>query len=98
MEEHLAIKRLLADLITMELGNDEFLAKLAVLKEQLAHHAHEEEEKELFPKVKKLFTEEERMGMGNEFLVMYEELVKSHPYKTVPSETANAAQLPTPSR
>lgn len=94
VEEHLAMKRVLADLITMDLDNDEFKAKLSVLKEQVTHHAHKEEENKLFPKVRTLMTEDERLGLGNEVLAMFEELMQKHPYKNVPSETVTAAQLP----
>jgi hypothetical protein len=94
VEEHLAMKRVLADLITMDLDNDEFKAKLSVLKEEVAHHAHEEEENKLFLKVKVLMTEDERLGLGNEVLAMFEELMQKHPHKNVPSETAMATQLP----
>ncbi|MBA3460567.1 MAG: hemerythrin domain-containing protein [Deltaproteobacteria bacterium] len=94
VEEHLAIKRVLADLISMKLDDDMFVAKLKVLKEQVAHHAHEEEEKDLFPKVKDMFASHERAALGNEVLVMFEDLMLTHPYKTVPAETAFAAKLP----
>jgi hemerythrin superfamily protein len=94
VEEHLAIKRVLADLIGMTPDDEMFKAKLKVLKEQVSHHAHEEEEKELFPKVKDLLSHDERAAVGNELLVMFEELMQSHPYKNVPSETAFAAKLP----
>ncbi len=97
VEEHLAIKRLLADMIAMASDDDQFLAKLSVLKEQVAHHAHEEEEGKLFPKVKSLFGADERAGLGNEVLVLFEELMQSHPYKNIPAETAEAAPLPSPS-
>ena len=49
VEEHLEIKRCLADLLTMDPGDASFDAKISVLKEDLAHHAHEEEEGKLFP-------------------------------------------------
>jgi hemerythrin superfamily protein len=94
VEEHLSIKRLLADLITLSPGDDAFPAKLKVLKEQLGHHAHKEEEQKLFPKVKDLLSADERAALGNEVLVMFEELMQSHPYKNVPAETASAARLP----
>jgi hemerythrin superfamily protein len=94
VEEHLAIKRVLSDLITMNLDDDSFYAKLSVLKEQVAHHAHKEEEEELFPKVKKLFNADERLGLGNEVLAVFEKLMEAHPYRKVPSETAMAAKLP----
>jgi hemerythrin superfamily protein len=96
VEEHLAIKRLLADMIAMSTDDDQFLAKLSVLKEQVAHHAHEEEEGRLFPRVRLLFDIDERSGLGNELLVMFEDLMQSHPYKNVPAETAEAAPLPSP--
>ncbi|HTL38995.1 MAG TPA: hemerythrin domain-containing protein [Kofleriaceae bacterium] len=94
VEEHLSVKRLLADLITLNPGEDAFSAKLKVLKEQVGHHAHKEEEAKLFPKVRQMFTADERAALGNEVLVMFEELMQSHPYKNVPAETDTAARLP----
>ncbi len=96
VEEHLAIKRLLADLMDMRLDDDSFKAKLSVLKEQIAHHAHEEEEDEMFPVVKRLMSEEQRAAIGNEFLVMFEELIATNPLDNVPAETDKAAKLPSP--
>ena len=94
VEEHLSLKRLLADLIALSPDADAFAPKLKVLKEQLQHHAHKEEEGKLFPKVKKLFGADERAAIGNEYLVMFEELMLSHPYKHVPAEIDAAAELP----
>jgi hemerythrin superfamily protein len=94
VEEHLSIKRLLADLIAISPSDDAFDAKLKVLKEQVTHHAHKEEEAKLFPKLKSLLSADERAAIGNELLVMFEELMVSHPYKNVPRETGAAAQLP----
>jgi hemerythrin superfamily protein len=94
VEEHLAIRRVLADMITMKLDDEQFLAKLALLEEQVSHHAHEEEEKELFPKVRRMFSSEERAGIGNEVLALFEELMEREPYRNVPSETEAAAALP----
>jgi len=94
VEEHLSVKRLLADLIILKPGEDAFFAKLKVLKEQVGHHAHKEEEAKLFPKVKAMFSSDERAALGNEVLVMFEELMQSHPYKNVPAETTAAARLP----
>jgi hemerythrin superfamily protein len=94
VEEHLSIKRVLADMITMKLDDDGFDAKLSVLKEQVSHHAHEEEEDKLFPKVRNLFTAEELVGVGNQYLAMFEDLLPTHPARNVPNETAAAAELP----
>lgn len=94
VEEHLAIKRILADLLTMRLDDDSFLAKIKVVKEQVAHHAHEEEEKKLFPMVKDMFSGDQRAALGNELLVMFEELLAEAPRHSVPQETDKAATLP----
>lgn len=94
VEEHLAIKRILADMIAMSLDDDSFDAKLTVLKEQLSHHAHEEEEKKLFPKVRDMMSWDERAALGNDLLAMFEELLAQHPMRQVPSQTGSAAQLP----
>lgn len=94
VEEHLEIKRVLADLLTMKLDNDSFKAKLSVLKEDVTHHAHREEEDKLFPLLRKVMTADERAALGNEVLVMFEELMASSPAKNVPAETRAAAPLP----
>ena len=94
VEEHLAIKRVLADLLTMKLDDATFMAKLNVLEEEVTHHAHREEEAKLFPKVMKMFDRDERAALGNEVLVMFEELMQGHPSANVPQETGAAAELP----
>jgi len=66
VEEHLSIKRLLADLITMKVDHETFDAKISVLKEQVSHHAHKEEEAKLFPKVKSLLNADERAALDAE--------------------------------
>src|SRR4029453_14863268 len=47
VEEHLEVKRLIADLMEMDDSEDEFEAKVKVLQENIEHHV-EEEETELF--------------------------------------------------
>jgi hemerythrin superfamily protein len=96
VEEHLAVKRLLADMLALDPEADEdiFCAKLGVLKDLISHHAHEEEEGELFPILRRLMTEDERAALGNEVLVMFESLIEQHPAQNVPDETTAAAPLP----
>jgi hypothetical protein len=94
VEEHLAIKRVLADLLDMDVDDEKFDAKISVLKEELEHHAHEEEEGELFPKVKKLMSADELEALGGEMVAMFEELMTQDPSKNVPNETDAAATLP----
>jgi len=93
VEEHLAIKRVLADMVTMDLDADEFKAKLTVLKEEVSHHAHREEEAKLFPILRKSMDPDELAGLGNELLVMFEQLIASEPRFEVPKETAEAAPI-----
>jgi hemerythrin-like domain-containing protein len=50
--EHACAKDLIAQLLSMEPGEDLYDAKVKVLSEQIEHHV-EEEEKEMFPKAKK---------------------------------------------
>lgn len=98
VEEHLAVKRLLADMISMRVLDEKFDAKLSVLKEQVTHHAHREEEAKLFPKVRTLLSRDERAALGSELLARFEELMESNPYQNVPRETRVAAELPQPPR
>jgi hemerythrin superfamily protein len=98
VEEHVSIKRVLADLLALKVDDSAFLARLGVLKEQVTHHAHKEEENKLFPKLRSALTHDERAALGNELLVVFEELMSSHPYKNVPSELAGPAKLPPVSR
>jgi len=95
VEEHLSVKRLLADMIAVGVNDDQFDDKLTVLKEQVSHHAHREEERKLFPKLFAILSHDERAALGNEMLVMFEQLMQSHPYKQVPAETRAPANLPT---
>ncbi len=94
VEEHLQLKRMLNDLVTLRLDDETFTAKLQVLKEQTAHHAHKEEEGELFPIVKKAMTKDELAALGNEVLVMFEELMQTHPSANLARETTTAVPLP----
>jgi hemerythrin superfamily protein len=98
VEEHLAIKRVLADLLGSRVGEPSFKAKLAVLKEEVTHHAHREEEAKLFPKLRALMSRDERAALGNEVLARFEDLMQAQPSRNVPSETKAAAPLPTISR
>lgn len=95
VEEHLSVKRLLADMLELDIAaEDEFMAKLSVLKEQVTHHAHREEEAKLFPLLRQALTEDERAGLGNEVLALFEALMQNEPRRNVPNETDQAAALP----
>lgn len=51
LEEHLSLKRLLADLLALPTLDDTFTPKCKVLDEQARHH-HRHEEEELFPRMR----------------------------------------------
>lgn len=93
LEEHLSLKRLLADLIELEPSEKAFEAKFKVLKEQTEHH-HREEEEHLFPAVLKLLDMPQRVALGDEMLVRQASLVRlGEPRETVSGETGSAAPL-----
>jgi len=98
VEEHLALRRILADMLELdpESEHEAFDAKLAVLKEEVEHHAHEEEERKLFPILREAMTAQERAALGNEALAMFEELLPHHPCETLREQTDEAAPLPSP--
>jgi hypothetical protein len=98
VDEHLTVKRLLVDMMEMDPDDEdgEFDETLALLKDELSHHAHDEEEDQLFPKLQRMMTEDERAGLGNEVLAMYESLIELEPRWDVPCETAEPAPLPPP--
>ncbi len=54
----------------------DIIAQLTVLKEILEHHARKEEEKDLLPEVKKLFSKTDREAMGGEMESMRMALTK----------------------
>ncbi len=92
-EEHLAVKRLLADMLELDVEDERFDAKLTVLKENIRHHAHDEEEDQLFPIVERLMSDDDLAALGNEMLAMFESLLAKEPRKQVPAETKHAAEL-----
>jgi hemerythrin superfamily protein len=93
VEEHLSVKRIIADLLEMEPDDPQFDAKITVLQEQVEHHV-EEEEKELFPKVQKLHSKDELEDLGVLMEQTAEELKEQGaPRMEVPKETGSAAPL-----
>ena len=92
LEEHLAIKRLLADLLELSVTDEHFEPKLHVLKEQTEHH-HEEEEEKLFPKVKKLLSDEDLEELGTRMHTLQQQLLSEHPRELAEAQTGEAADL-----
>jgi len=93
LEEHLAIKRVIADLLRMSPDDESYDAKVTVLKEEVEHHV-EEEEKDLFPKVKKIFDAEALDDLAEQMLETRTDLEdEDAPRMAVLSETAAAPPL-----
>ncbi len=62
-EEHKIVKTLIAELAPLQPGDEQFEAKVTVLKESVEHHV-EEEEDELFPAAEKLFGDDQMRDLA----------------------------------
>jgi hemerythrin superfamily protein len=92
-EEHLSVKRIIADLLEDDVDEETLEAKVKVLQEQVEHHVEEEEE-ELFPKVEALLDETTLNALEQEMTATQEELLaKGNPRDQVPRETGEAAPI-----
>jgi hemerythrin superfamily protein len=93
VEEHLAMKRTLADLIEADVEDAQFDARMQVLKELVEHHVGEEE-KDLFPRIKKACSKEELGDMGTRMQQMASELEsEGEPSRAVPGQTDEPAHI-----
>ncbi len=92
VEEHLAMKRIVADLLELTPSDETFDAKVSVLREQVEHHVMEEEG-ELFPAVERELGQEELSRLGAEMKALFEEEMRGTPREEVPEQTRAAAPL-----
>jgi hemerythrin superfamily protein len=93
LEEHLSLKRLLADLLDLPADDPTYEAKLKVLREQTEHH-HREEEEHLFPQVRKALGEGELESLGGAMLGFQKKLMREgQPRETLAEQTDKAAVL-----
>lgn len=93
VEDHLEIKRAIADVLAMDPDDDSFEAKVSTLRHDVEHHV-EEEEGTLFPKVKQLFDEEALEEVGDAMEDTDEELRRrGNPRHAIPGETDAAAEI-----
>jgi len=77
----------------MDADDDEFIAKMKVLQEDVEHHV-EEEEGELFPQVEKLFDDEALEALGTAMEETAAELRREgNPRDAIRGETDAAAPL-----
>ena len=93
LEEHLSLKRLLADLLTLQPEDTTFQAKCKVLREQSVHH-HKEEEEDLFPKVRGMLDAQERERLGGEMVALQRRMRREgEPREVIAERTDEAAKL-----
>ena len=92
MEEHLSLKRVLADLLGLGVEDVKLGPKLHVLNEQAEHH-HKEEEEGLSPEVRKLLGEEQLEELGTERKTRMDAFIRTPVRNQVPEQTSDSAQL-----
>jgi len=93
LEEHLSLKRLLADLLALDPAAETWEAKFKVLKEQSEHH-HKEEEENLFPKVRKMMDAAQLDALGQDMLALQQRLQQQGaPREALTEQTEEAAPL-----
>jgi hemerythrin superfamily protein len=66
LEEHKQMKTVLRELSKLSAGSEKFKPKLKVLKDDVEHHAVEEEEGKVFPRIRELIDESELEQLGEE--------------------------------
>lgn len=73
IEEHRQIKTLLKEIDNLKSESEKFEPKLKVLMENVEHHAEEEEEGKMFPKIREICSQEDLDELGQEL-----EAAKNH--------------------
>jgi hemerythrin superfamily protein len=66
IEEHKQIKTLLKEIDNLKSDSEKFEPKLSVLMENVEHHAEEEEEGKMFPKIRQICSQEDLEKLGEE--------------------------------
>lgn len=66
LEEHKQIKTLLKEMDNLASDSEKFEPKLQVLMENVEHHAEEEEEGKMFPKLRKIMNKQQLEKLGAE--------------------------------
>lgn len=91
LDDHAAIKRELAGLLLTELDDPHFTPRLQILAAQLEHHAREQEEGGLFPRVRELLTGEELARLGARMRERFEQLLSEEPALDIPRQVSELA-------
>ncbi len=73
--EHLAVERIIAEVVELGVGSDEAAARMSALRERKRQHAEVEEE-ELFPRVRELLSADELGLVGERIASVAEQLLE----------------------
>lgn len=93
VEEHLAAKRVLADLLDCPVDDKSFPAKLEVLEVTVKHHINEEEQR-MFPELRKNLGPKKLDSLGNDLQEAEDDLLGQGDLKAqIPDQTDVAASL-----
>ena len=93
VEEHLSVKRLVADILEKGVDDESFHARMKVLAQQVRHHVAEEEH-ELFPEVERALDEEALDALGDRMQEMADDLeAEGEPSARLAGETDEPAPL-----
>ena len=76
-EEHHFVNVVIAEIKETPYDAEEWAAKFSVMMENVEHHAFEEEEGEMFPKVRKLFSKAELEELGAQMEDLKTQLMES---------------------
>lgn len=97
LEEHLSLKRLVADLNDLSPDDATFKAKFKVLTEQTEHH-HKEEEEHLFPAVRRMLKPDELEELGQRMQALQQRLTRAGDPRIELGEESDAAAPLAPAR
>jgi hemerythrin superfamily protein len=78
-EEHHFVDMVKAEIEQTPFEAEEWAAKFKVMMENIEHHAKEEEEGKMFPKVRKAFTKPELEELGTQMQELKEQLMQDMP-------------------
>lgn len=93
LEEHLEVKRMIADLLDMDAEDPDFAQRCKQLQQSVEQHV-EEEEGELFPEVRRLFDAEVLQAIAQQMTATRVEIeAEGAPRASVPAEIGDVPQL-----
>jgi iron-sulfur cluster repair protein YtfE (RIC family) len=75
-QEHHFVDTIKAEIEDTPFEAEEWAAKFKVMKENIEHHAKEEEEEKMFPKVRRAFSKSELEDLGTQMAELKEQLTQ----------------------